>query len=137
MYTPAAKLLYTAPFDVRLPHAAGSADAQVTTVIQPDICVIRDPRKLDELGAVGAPDWIIEIISPETMDHAVRTKFSLYEENGVREYWLVTPGLRNVVVYLLIEDRYELGGTYYSPGTIPVQTLAGFSIEWDEVFEGV
>jgi Uma2 family endonuclease len=97
---------FAAPFDVRLAKTTPNGDAQITTVVQPDICVICDPRKLDEFGCVGAPDWIIEILSPGNTAHDSKTKFDLYEENGVREYWLVHPGLKNVAVYVLGEGRY-------------------------------
>ncbi|MBC8085157.1 MAG: Uma2 family endonuclease [Hymenobacter sp.] len=128
---------FHAPFDVRLPHVASTNDALITNVVQPDISVFSDARKLDDRGGIGAPDWIIEILSPETMDHAIRTKFSLYEESGVQEYWLVTPGLKNVVAYTLGNGRYHLRGEFFEPGLIPVHTLPEFGIEWAEVFEGV
>jgi Uma2 family endonuclease len=120
-----------------LPHTASTDDAQIINVVQPDISVFRDARKLDERGGTEAPDWIIEIISPETMDHAIRTKFNLYEESGVQEYWLITPGLKNVVKYVLVGKRYQLQGEFYEPGPIPVHTLPEVGIEWSEVFEGV
>ena len=128
---------YVAPFDVRLTKTTPDGDAQITTVVQPDICVICDPRKLDEFGCVDAPDWIIEILSPGNTAHDSRTKFDLYEENGVREYWLVDPGLKNVAVYVLEGGRYQVRGEYYEPGSIPVYTLEGLTLEWAEVFEGV
>ena len=128
---------FTAPFDVRLPQAGQREYAQITTVVQPDLSIFYGAEKLDESGGTGAPDWIIEILSPETMDHAIRTKFSLYQANGVREYWLVTPGLQNVVIYLLENGRYQLQGAYFEPGPIPVRTLPGCRIEWAEVFEDV
>ncbi|TGE17533.1 Uma2 family endonuclease [Hymenobacter elongatus] len=129
---------FAAPFDVRLTRATANGDAQITTVVQPDLCVICDPAKLDEFGCVGAPDWIIEILSPGNTVHDSKTKFELYEENGVREYWMVDPGLKNVVVYTLSEaGQYELQGEFYQPGPIPVATLPGLLLEWAEVFEGV
>jgi Uma2 family endonuclease len=130
--------MYHAPFDVRLSTTMPNGDASIETVVQPDICVICDPRKLDERGCLGAPDWIIEILSPGNTARDTKEKFDLYEEAGVREYWMVTPEQKNVVVYVAAEDgRYQLRGEFYTPGPIPVATLPELQLEWAEVFEGV
>ena len=128
---------FAAPFDVRLVKTSPDGDAQIRTVVQPDLCVICDPAKLDEFGCVGAPDWIIEILSPGNVAHDSKTKFDLYEENGVREYWMVDPGLKNIMVYVLENDQYQLQGEFYQPGPIPVATLPGMALEWAEVFENI
>ncbi|NVO84648.1 Uma2 family endonuclease [Hymenobacter terrestris] len=128
---------FAAPFDVRLLKSTPDGDARISTVVQPDLCVICDGAKLDEFGCVGAPDWIIEILSPGNVAHDSKTKFDLYEENGVREYWMVDPGLKNVMVYVLENDQYQLQGEFYQPGPIPVATLPGTTLEWAEVFEGL
>lgn len=78
--------VYAAPFDVRLVRSTGNGDAQVRTVVQPDITVLCDLNKRDKRGCIGAPDWIIEIVSPGSLVHDTRTKFELYAENGVAEY---------------------------------------------------
>lgn len=130
--------LYHAPFDVRLSRTTPNGDASIETVVQPDICVVCDLQKLDERGCLGAPDWIIEILSPGTTARDTHDKFDLYEEAGVREYWMVTPEQKNVIVYVLSDaGRYELRGEFYTPGLIPVATLPGLQLEWAEVFEGV
>ncbi|MBG8552474.1 Uma2 family endonuclease [Hymenobacter guriensis] len=129
--------VFHAPFDVRLIKATPNGDAQVTTVVQPDICVVCDSQKLDERGCLGVPDWIIEIVSPGNVSHDTKSKFDLYEENGVLEYWIVFPGEKTVSVFVLHEGRYQPRGDFYTPGLIPVHTLPEFSIEWSEVFEGV
>lgn len=129
--------VFFAPFDVRLTKSTPDGDAALQTVIQPDICVICDPAKLDEFGCVGAPDWIIEILSPGSMAHDSKTKFDLYEKNEVGEYWMVDPGLKNVIVYVLENGQYQLQGEFYQPGPIPARTLPGLTLEWAEVFEGI
>ncbi|MBC6612648.1 Uma2 family endonuclease [Hymenobacter sp. BT507] len=128
---------FAAPFDVRLKRSTPDGDAQITTVVQPDLCVICDPTKLDELGCVGAPDWIIEILSPGSMGHDSKTKFDLYEENGVQEYWMVDPGLKNIVVWVLAEGEYQIRGEFFAPGLVAVHTLPGVALEWEEIFEGI
>ncbi|GGF24988.1 Uma2 family endonuclease [Hymenobacter cavernae] len=129
--------MYHAPFDVRLSKSTPNGDATTETVVQPDICVICDPAKLDEKGCLGAPDWIIEIISPGTASHDTKAKFDLYEENKVQEYWIVFPGEKSIATYMLEEGRYQQHGEFYMPGLIPVHTLPGFHVPWEEVFEGV
>ncbi|UYZ63562.1 Uma2 family endonuclease [Hymenobacter weizhouensis] len=130
--------MYHAPFDVRLTRSTANGDASIETVVQPDICVVCDPQKLDDRGCLGAPDWIIEILSPGNFARDTKEKFDLYEEAGVREYWVVAPGQKNVIVYLLGDaGRYELRGEFYQPGPVPVATLPELRIEWVEVFEGV
>ncbi len=128
---------YVAPFDVRLFTQGPNGNDQSTTVVQPDFCVVCDPAKLNEAGCLGAPDWIIEILSPKTAAYDTREKFSLYEEAGVPEYWIVFPGEKTVAAYVLENGRYESRGTYYEPGRIPCEVLPGFAVEWAEMFEGV
>ena len=92
--------VYPAPFDVRLPEA-DEHDDLVATVVQPDLSVICDRGKLDDAGCRGAPDLIIEILSPGTAGKDLKVKFSRYERAGVREYWIVDPLGKTVQVYCL------------------------------------
>lgn len=129
--------VFAAPFDVRLLRSTGNGDDQVRTVVQPDLCVICDPAKLDERGCLGAPDWIIEIVSRGTAIHDTRTKFDLYAENGVTEYWIVYPGEQSIAVFTLQGGEYQAVGEYYEPGLVPSQTLPELQLEWAAVFAGV
>lgn len=129
--------VYAAPFDVRLTTGGGNGDEQITTVVQPDLCVVCDLSKIDRRGCLGAPDWIIEILSPGNTAHDTRTKYDIYEENKVREYWIVTPGLYTVAAFVLENDRYHLAAEYAEPGPMPVHTLPGLAIEWADVFDDV
>ena len=85
--------VFDAPFDVRLYDRKKSvlANQEIYTVVQPDLCVICDASKLDIRGCLGAPDWIIEILSKSTAQKDTQTKYQLYQEAGVKEYWLVYP----------------------------------------------
>ena len=97
-----------APVNVLLP-ASDEADDHATTVVQPDILVVCDPAKLTERNVRGAPDWIIEVLSPATARHDHLTKRALYERAGVREYWLVHPVRpRHYLVHP--ERRAQYGG---------------------------
>ncbi|MGA0560307.1 Uma2 family endonuclease [Larkinella sp. VNQ87] len=132
--------VYHAPFDVRLTTTSLLANRrgepeQIETVVQPDICVICDPDKLDDRGCLGAPDWIIEILSPGTVVRDLRDKFDLYEENGVGEYWTVAPGEKAIHVFLHDGIKYQPAGTYVEPGPVPVRTIENFSVEWRDVFD--
>jgi Uma2 family endonuclease len=88
---------FIAPIDVRLPKK-DEADESIDTVVQPDVLVVCDSHKLDRRGIRGAPDWILEVLSPSTASHDQIKKRELYERHGVREYWLIhpieTPGKR-------------------------------------------
>jgi Uma2 family endonuclease len=95
--------IYFAPFDVRLPIPSNKKDI---TVVQPDLCVVCDHSKLDDHGCNGAPDLIIEILSPNNSKHDLDTKFNLYQEAGVLEYWIVEPVEKMLLVYTLINDKY-------------------------------
>lgn len=105
--------LFTALFDVRLPDSQRKPkfDGDIYTVVQPDLCVICDPDKLDKRGCLGAPDLMVEILSPgnttkERCAVALDNKFRLYEEAGVREYWIVEPDDKFVLVYVLREGEF-------------------------------
>ncbi|SKA11011.1 Putative restriction endonuclease, partial [Carboxydocella sporoproducens DSM 16521] len=94
---------YVAPFDVRLPEE-GETEENCRNVVQPDISVICDRTKLDDKGCLGAPDWIIEVVSPSHTSHDYVRKLNLYERFGVREYWIVNPDSRHILVYRLGEQ---------------------------------
>ena len=130
-------LVFVAPFDVRLPEAQ-EADEEIITVVQPDIAVICDRAKLDERGCRGAPDMIIEILSPSTAAKDQIQKVALYEKHGVREYWTVHPGDRLVTVRLLgTEGRYGIPTIHEAKGRLTVQTLPGLEIDLEPAFRQV
>ncbi len=93
---------FLAPFDVRLPGPS-KKDRDIVTVVQPDICVICDPSKIDQRGCLGAPDWIIEILSKYTSAKDITLKFDVYETAGVKEYWVVHPEEQTILIYTLDE----------------------------------
>ena len=125
--------VYTAPFDVRLPVRNERKPDQLHTVVQPDICLICDTAKLDDAGCLGAPDWIIEITSPRTTKNDFNEKYNLYEEAGVREYWIIQPKEQTLYVYTLEEDRYALVDIYES-GDIPSRIFPELTISHERIF---
>ena len=99
--------LYAAPFDVRLLDKKKSTENKdIFTVVQPDLCVVCDENKLDDKGCIGAPELIIEILSPGNSKKEMKYKFDLYEEAGVLEYWIVNPENRTILIYILKENEF-------------------------------
>ncbi|SNS93423.1 Endonuclease, Uma2 family (restriction endonuclease fold) [Ekhidna lutea] len=127
--------VFAAPFDVRLPKNSDDPDNKILTVVQPDICVICDHTKLDVLGCKGAPDLIIEILSPSTAKKDLENKFELYEENGVKEYWVVYPGENLIDIFDLKKDKYVLRGKFIGNVSVNSSVLPQFKVSLEDVFE--
>jgi Uma2 family endonuclease len=128
--------VFTAPFDVRLPGNGEKEDNRIYTVVQPDICLVCNPEKLDERGCIGAPDMIVEVLSPATLKYDMNDKYRIYEAAGVKEYWTIAPKDKSVIVFLLQENgEYAEGIMYSEKSNIPVQSLPGLEIKADELFQ--
>ena len=130
---------FAAPFDVRLMGKSKRPEetnaSTIYTVVQPDICVICDVSKLDEKGCLGAPDWIIEIVSPGNTKKEVDDKFELYQENGVREYWIIQPTDETITVFDLQESSYQFRKIYNNVDDALVGIFPGFTIDLKDVFQ--
>ncbi|WP_027001886.1 Uma2 family endonuclease [Hugenholtzia roseola] len=130
--------VYSAPFDVRLLDKKKSlkANTEIYTVVQPDICVICDKSKLDERGCIGAPDLIIEILSPGNSKKEMRTKYALYEESGVKEYWVLYPSEHVLQQYILNEnEKYELKNNFAEDEIFNSHIFSDLQIDLSEIFE--
>ena len=126
--------VYYAPFDVRLPRGKEN-DSDIDTVVQPDISVICDKKKLDEAGCRGAPDFIIEIQSPSTAAKDLREKLDLYEKHGVKEYWVVSPEQEIVMSFTLSSrKRYGKPAVFTKEETARSDIFAGLLVNLGEVF---
>jgi Uma2 family endonuclease len=119
-----------APFDVRLFYEEDEND---DTVVQPDLAVVCDPEKLGTEGCRGAPELVIEILSPSNSVIEMYRKRDLYFEAGVREYWLVDPDHKVVAVYRLKDGKY-VEQTFESGSTVQSETLPGLEIKTDTIF---
>ncbi len=127
--------VYTAPFDVRLPHFSQKKNKDVVTVVQPDICVICDPSKLDDKGCIGAPDIVVEILSPGNSRREMKDKFSIYEESGVLEYWIISLSQKAVQVFRLNEQGKYYGTQPFVEGdNLITPVLPGIHIPLSDVF---
>ncbi len=125
---------FVAPVDVRLPKAEES-DERIDTVVQPDVMVVCDPTKLDRRGVRGAPDFVVEVVSPATAGHDHLLKRRTYERAGVREYWLVHPTDRLLTCYRWAEGHFGEPAMQELTGTTAVSVLPGVAIAWDELVQ--
>ncbi|HBF34134.1 TPA: Uma2 family endonuclease [Candidatus Sumerlaeota bacterium] len=126
--------VFSAPFDVRFSEFVAQ-EQDLLTVVQPDIAVVCDSKKLDERGCKGAPDFIIEIISPKSGQRDLIEKTALYEKHGVREYWVIHPVDKILWTFLLDETTQKFVPAPASAleGRRAVATLPGLEIDLDEV----
>ena len=123
--------VFVAPFDVRL--SKFKDEKLVDSVVQPDICIICDADKIDEKGCNGAPDMIVEILSPSTASRDLELKYKLYEENAVKEYWIVQPNDQTVSVFDLIEGKFVLRGIYHRHKIVNLKTI-NLDVDLNEIF---
>jgi len=126
--------VYHAPFGVRLFEQDGDAPEDVDTMVEPDISVICDKNKLDEHGCKGAPDMVVEVLSPSTLRHDRFVKLNLYQRAGVREYWIVEPETQTVQVNTLENGILQPCAFYGSADIAKVNVLDGCFIELGKVF---
>ncbi|SEJ60487.1 Endonuclease, Uma2 family (restriction endonuclease fold) [Cyclobacterium xiamenense] len=125
--------VYDAPFDVRFPKVS-KEDEKIHDVVQPDICVICDTEKLDDRGCIGAPDLIVEILSPGNSKVELKHKFTLYESNGVREYWIIHPETQDLLIYSLVDGKYVPSRLFTSGDVVESTVLIGFTLDLEEFF---
>ena len=127
--------VYSAPFGVRLFERDGDSPENVDTVVEPDISVVCDQSKLDDHGCKGTPDMLIEILSPSTLRHDQLVKLNLYQQAGVREYWIVDPMSKSVQVFLLDSEGFlRIREVYGRIDVAKVNVLDGCFLELSKVF---
>ena len=128
--------VYSAPFDVRLPENGEKNNKKIYTVVQPDIVVVCDPKKLDDKGCIGAPDLIVEITSPSTGKRDLKDKFLIYQKHGVKEYWVANPDLNNIQIFILdTNQKYQFQGTFVEDDKVSPSMFPDLVININEVFE--
>ncbi len=126
--------IFPASFDVRLSET-DEPDDQVETVVQPDLSIICDKMKVDTAGCRGAPDLVVEILSPATARKDLTVKFARYERAGVREYWIVDPDDKTVHIFILGTDgRYGAHQFYREGDTVIVGIFPDLEIDLAAVF---
>lgn len=127
--------MYHAPFDVRLAEQSAVSDNYINTVVKPDILIVCDKSKLDEWGCNGAPDLIIEILSPSSAAYDLKVKYDLYQRFGVKEYWGIYPAEHVVLLYRLNDDRlYGAAERYAGDDKVAIPILGDLYIDLNDVF---
>jgi Uma2 family endonuclease len=126
--------VFIAPFDVRLPRLSIN-DKKVLTVVQPDACVICDPKKVDDKGCIGAPDIVVEILSPGNNKKELQNKYEVYEEAGVFEYWIIYPIEKTLLKYTLVDGRFQTSRPLTIDDEVTTPILPGFVLNLNELFE--
>lgn len=124
--------VFVAPVDVRLPKP-GQNEQRSDTVVQPDVLAVCDSAKIGERGIVGAPDWVVEVLSPSTASHDNILKRRIYEQAGVREFWLVHPGDRILQIYRLENGVYGKPDALTFEGSTSVGVLPDVAIDWERI----
>jgi Uma2 family endonuclease len=128
--------VYVAPFDVRLPKK-GVEDKSIFTVLQPDVCVICDLEKIDKRGCIGAPDIVVEVLSPGNNNKELKNKYEAYEAAGVQEYWVVSPQIQSVTLYVLTDGKFQSSRMLSTSDIVTSSVLPGFSLDLSELFQGL
>ena len=123
-----------APFDVRL-FGETLSNEKIDTVVQPDITIVCDKKKLDQYGCNGTPDLVIEILSPSSIKHDRWTKYKLYERAGIREYWIVDPTNQTIEVFKLTGSQYHLAGVYSREDELSVEIFSQLRIDISAIFQ--
>ncbi|TKC59091.1 Uma2 family endonuclease [Pedobacter hiemivivus] len=127
--------VFSAPFDVRFPKGSKD-DKNIYTVVQPDICVICDLQKLDRKGCIGPPNIVVEILSPSNNQKDLQIKYELYQEFGVKEYWIVDPNTKTFLKHVLNDSgNYVTAPPFIVGDKFTSDILPGFSLNLDEIFQ--
>lgn len=126
--------VYIAPFDVRLPRRSKD-DKDIITVVQPDICVICDPSKLDDRGCLGAPDIVVEILSTGNNAKELKNKYDIYEESGVTDYWVVSLQDQTFTKHTLENGHYIPSRAMVAGDIVTTSILPGFELDLAKIFE--
>ena len=125
--------VYTAPFDVRLPRKSND-DKEIYTVVQPDICVVCDLSKIDKRGCIGAPEIVVEILSPGNNSRELKNKYELYEQSGVMEYWVISPQNQTFLMHTLVDGQYVLSPLKVAGDTVTSSVLPGLEFNLSAIF---
>ncbi len=125
---------FVSPIDVILANPE-ETDEDITTIVQPDLIVVCDAKKIVKRGIRGAPDFVLEVLSPSTASHDQITKAALYEKHGVKEFWVVDLEERLVTVRTRTEaGQFAAVRFIKAEGKVPVSLFEGFEFDFDIAF---
>ncbi|EKN70778.1 Uma2 family endonuclease [Schinkia azotoformans] len=126
---------FSAPIDVCLFANKEIKTKDIKDWVQPDLIVVCDENKIGEKNIIGAPDLVIEILSPSTAKNDRLIKYNSYEKAGVMEYWIVDPYNQTIEVYLLENGAYHRNGVYFKDDILKVHLLEDFQIDLNLIFK--
>jgi Uma2 family endonuclease len=126
--------VYYGPMDVRLPDTESKDEKDIFNVVQPDVLVVSDKTKLDDIGCIGAPDFIAEILTGKNHRLELIEKFYLYQDHRVKEYWIILPESRLVQKHLLVGDKYQSSNLLTSGDVVESTVIEGFKLDLEEFF---
>ena len=118
-------------------YPVGPKEMKIYTVVQPDICVICDLTKLDDAGCIGAPDLIVEILSPGNNKKDLKFKYDIYLESGVREYWVIHPEEQTLMIYSLKEGHYVPSRLFVSGDIVNSNVVDAFALDVEDLFKNL
>lgn len=124
--------VYPAPFDVILINDNEDVNSS-KNIVQPDISVICDKSKLTDKGCTGSPDMIIEVVSPYNPSNDFVKKLNLYEKYKAKEYWIINPMKKNILVYTLTDNGYDMPNMYSFNDIVPVSIFREFNIDFSSL----
>lgn len=127
--------VFAAPFDVRFSGKKNEPDENVETVVQPDLVVVCDEENLDKRGCNGVPDIVVEILSPSTAYKDTSEKLALYERYGVREYWIVNPDAKYIMLYQLNGKKYSKPKYLTNADNLTSSVLTGLDIDLSSIWK--
>jgi Uma2 family endonuclease len=125
--------VYFGPFDVRLSKYF-KEDVEIATVVQPDLTIVCNADILDERGCIGIPDIIADVLAPRKAVVEFKNKYDVYEESGVKEYWIVDPSHQTVQVNILVDGKYVPGRILSEGDIVTTDILPGFSLNIEKLF---
>jgi len=122
------------PVDVRFPAPGAQHSPDTDRVVRPDLIVLKDPERIDQRGCLGAPDLVVEILSPSTGYRDAGVKLKLYERQGVREYWIVNPAGEFLMIYTLLETSFGKPEYLHRGDILTSTVLHDFSLPLKELW---
>jgi Uma2 family endonuclease len=125
---------FTAPFDIMIFKGSRPENKLIKNVVQPDLILLSDDSKLEDQGCFGTPDLIIEILSPSYAKHDLKIKYALYEENGVKEYWIADPAEKTIMLYELVNNKFQLHKIFFDDDIIESILFKGLKIDVGTAF---
>ncbi|MDP2040335.1 MAG: Uma2 family endonuclease [Algoriphagus sp.] len=129
--------VYNGPLDVRLPDTESKDDKDIFNVVQPDVLVVSDKSKLDDIGCMGAPDFVAEILTGKNHRLELIEKFNLYQDHHVKEYWVILPESQLVQKYTLVGNKYQSSQLLTSGDVVESAVIEGFKLDLEEFFGDV